>query len=361
MPDATQLIMIVDDNLANLTVGKSALAGNYTVLTVPSATRMLELLERYHPALILLDVEMPGMDGYEAIRILKARPDTRDTPVIFLTALSDSANELEGLSLGALDYITKPFSPPLLLKRVEMHLLLESQKLTLQKYNDSLQEMVQLKTQSVLKLQNKLITGMANLVEGRDNTTGGHIERTQHYLAILLTAILDDDLWAEETASWDGPLLLQSSQLHDVGKIAINDAILNKPGKLTPEEFEIMKTHVMHGVHFIDRLEDDDEDSHFLRYARTFIAYHHEKWDGSGYPYGLAGEAIPLLGRLMAIADVYDALTSVRPYKKAFSHEEAAAIIRDGAGSHFDPTLIRLFEGVGEQFRLIHSPASRTG
>jgi putative two-component system response regulator len=353
MTTSRQLIMMVDDNLANLSVGKSVLSGTYTVLTVSSAVKMLELLERYTPELILLDVDMPEMNGYEAILVLKKRPATCATPVIFLTAMNDAASELEGLSLGAVDYITKPFSPPLLQKRVEMHLLLERQRRELQEYNTSLKAMVAVKTQSVLKLQNKLLSGMADLVEGRDSTTGSHIERTQHCLEILLMAILSDGLWPEQSLQWDVPLLLQSSQLHDVGKIAISDAILKKPGKLTPEEFEAMKNHVAYGVSFIERLEDGEEDSHFLQYAKTFAAFHHEKWDGSGYPNGLAGENIPLLGRLMAIADVYDALTSDRPYKQGFSHEKSFNIIMDGCGSHFDPALIKLFERESGQFRQI--------
>jgi putative two-component system response regulator len=353
MPAPRQLIMIVDDNLANLSVGKSVLSGSYTVLTVSSAAKMLELLKRYAPELILLDVDMPEMSGYEALKILKNQPATCETPVIFLTAMTDAASELEGLSLGAVDYITKPFSPSLLQKRVEMHLLLESQKRKLQEYNTNLKAMVEAKTHSVLKLQNKLLSGMAELVEGRDSITGSHIERTQRALNILLTAIIADGLWPEQSLQWDVPLLLQSSQLHDVGKIAISDAILKKPGKLTPEEFETMKGHVASGVSFIERLEDDEEDSRFLQYAKTFAAFHHEKWDGSGYPKGLAGEAIPLLGRSMAIADVYDALTADRPYKVGFSHEKSFGIIMDGCGSHFDPALIKLFERESARFMQI--------
>jgi putative two-component system response regulator len=319
------------------------------VLTVPSAPKMFEMLGKYSPALILLDVDMPDMNGYNAIKILKDRPDTRDIPVVFLTAMNDDNSELRGLTLGAVDYIAKPFSASLLKKRVELHLLLESQKKALQDYNNNLQEMVVRKTRTVLKLQNKVLRAMAEMVEGRDTATGNHIERTQQCLRVLLSAVMENGFYQDQTAEWDTELLLQSSQLHDVGKIAIRDSILKKPGKLTDEEFREMKNHVDFGVSFIERLEEDEDDSLFLRHAKIFAKYHHEKWDGSGYPNGISGTKIPLLGRLMAIVDVYEALTSVRPYKKAFDHESSVEIIRQGKGTHFDPMLVELFESCSEQ------------
>ncbi|MDR1935699.1 MAG: response regulator [Candidatus Accumulibacter sp.] len=351
MESSRKLIMLVDDNRTNLLTGKTALSEGYMVLTVSSAAKMLETLEWSKPELILLDVDMPGMNGFEAIKALKEKQKTRDIPVIFLTALDESEDELEGLRLGAVDYVTKPFSPPLLRKRVELHLLMEDQKRALQKYNDNLQNMVEAKTRTIVKLQNKILTAMAEMVEGRDDVTGSHIANTQRYLRILLSAVTNVESWKEQTSEWDIELLLQSSQLHDVGKIAISDSILKKPGKLTREEFDEIKRHVVFGVGFIERLEDGEEDSRFLQYAKIFAAFHHEKWDGSGYPRGLSGEDIPLLGRMMAVVDVYDALTSKRPYKKAFSHEEAARIIMEGKRTHFDPTLVDLFEQVAGTFR----------
>jgi putative two-component system response regulator len=237
----------------------------------------------------------------------------------------------------------------LLRKRIEVHLLVESQKAALQNYNDHLQEMVETKTKSVLKLQNKILKAVAELVECRDDITGGHIERTERCLGILVSALLERGVYADETSKWNVNLLLQSSQLHDVGKISIQDSILRKPGKLTSEEFEAMKKHTTFGVDIIERIEESDEESAFLDYAKIFAGFHHEKWDGSGYPYGVAGEQIPLLGRLMAFADVYDALTSVRPYKKAFSHDEAMKIIAEGKGCHFDPNLADIFVAVADQ------------
>jgi putative two-component system response regulator len=344
------LIMLVDDNRTNLLVGKTALSEDYSVLTAPSALKMLDMLRWSKPELILLDVDMPEMDGFEAITILKADPETRDIPVVFLTALNANDNELRGLELGAVDYITKPFAPPLLRKRVALHLLLEHQKRELQDYNDNLQSMVDAKTKTILKLQNKILTAMVEMVEGRDGTTGQHIANTQRYLHCLLSAVTGRGIAPAETSGWNVELLVQSSQLHDVGKIAVSDSVLKKPGKLTPAEFDEMKRHVSFGVSFIERLEDDEGDSRFLYYAKTFAAFHHEKWNGTGYPHGLAGENIPLLGRMIALADVYDALTSKRPYKNALTHDEALRIIVENKGTHFEPMLADLFTQVSGNF-----------
>jgi putative two-component system response regulator len=343
-------IILVDDNPSNLRTGKNVLSEKYEVYTLMSAAKLFEFLGDIKPDLILLDIEMPEMNGYEAIKILKAREDTRDIPVIFLTGKTDTDNELEGLSLGAIDYITKPFVPPLLLKRIEVHLLVEAQKKTLEaqqqelkNFNDNLQRMVDEKTKTVFELQDAILKTVADLVESRDDITGGHIERTRQGVALLVDALRNHPVYGREVAGWDLKLLLQSSQLHDVGKIAISDRILQKPGKLDNEEFEEMKKHTTFGVQIIERIEDTTSASDFLKYAKIFAGTHHEKWDGSGYPGGLAGEDIPLQGRIMALADVYDALVSERPYKKAFSHQEAVRIIREGKGRQFDPVLTDIY------------------
>jgi putative two-component system response regulator len=338
-----KLIMLVDDNRTNLLAGKTALSEDYTVLTVPSASKMLQALEWRKPELILLDVDMPEMDGFEAINILKEHRETCDIPVIFLTAMEESTYELKGLQLGAVDYITKPFSPPLLRKRVALHLLLENQKNELKNYNENLQDMVETKTKTIVKLQNKILTAMAEMVESRDGSTSVHIANTQRYLRIFLNEVIKAGILPEESSTWDVDILVQSSQLHDVGKISISDDILKKPGRLNNEEFAEMQQHVRIGVGFLEKLEDGEEDSRFLQYAKIFASFHHEKWDGSGYPYGLAGADIPLLGRIMAIVDEYDALTSDRPYKKASSHEDAVRIILAGMGTDFDPALAAVF------------------
>ncbi|MDR1205369.1 MAG: response regulator [Peptococcaceae bacterium] len=364
-PASRPVVMIVDDDIVNIKVGKNALAEVFDVFTVPSAAKMFDLLRRNHPAMILLDIDMPEMDGYAAIRVLKEDPKTRDIPVVFLTGKNDSKSELEGLSLGAIDYITKPFQPPLLRKRIEVHLMVEAQKhelevqariledqrQRLQDFNQNLQRMVEEKTGKVLELQSAILQTVANLVESRDDITGGHVERTQRGLSILVNALADLGLHREQMEAWDIDLLLQSSQLHDVGKISISDNILNKPGKLTAEEFGEMKKHTVFGVKIIEKMETSTSESDFLKYAKVFAGTHHEKWDGSGYPSGLSGEDIPLQGRLMAIADVYDALVFERPYKKAFTHEKAVEIILGDRGTHFDPVLADVFQYVSDQFR----------
>ena len=350
MSASKQTIIMVDDHLTNLTIGNNVLDEHYNVITLSSGALLLRTLEKRIPDLILLDVDMPDMTGFDTIKLLKEHSEYSSIPVIFLTAKSDGPSELEGLSLGAVDYIAKPFSPPLLLKRIELHLLVQSQKQDLESFNDNLQKMVEEKTKTVVELQTTILSTMANLVENRDHATGGHIERTQSYLSILLNAELKNEAYKQEIQSWDKELLLQSAQLHDIGKISIDDDILRKPGKLTPEEFEKIKTHTVIGEKIIDGIKAKTSQKTFLEQARVLAMSHHEWWDGSGYPNGLKGEEIPLQGRLMAIADVYDALISNRPYKQAFSHEKAVEAIKSESGTHFDPTLVELFLSVADDF-----------
>jgi len=312
---------------------------------------MFELLETNHPAMILLDIGMPEMDGYEAIKILKANPKTNDIPVIFLTAKAGTDDEFQGLSLGAVDYVIKPFQPLLLLKRIEIHLLMETQRKELLYLNENLQKMVDEKTRDIMETQNALLKTMGELVEYRDDITGKHIERTQRWVKILLEELKRSGVYRDEIESWDINLVLLSCQLHDVGKIAISDRILKKPGKLSEDEFNDMKLHTHIGRQIIEKVELMTCESEFLKYAKIFAVSHHEKWDGTGYPYGLKGSEIPLLGRIMAIADVYDAIASVRPYKPPASHETAVRIIVEGSGVHFDPMLVDIFTKVSERFQ----------
>jgi len=353
-----ELILLVDDNPTNLRIGMNVLEEKYDVATAPSAEKMFNLLENNKPDMILLDIDMPGMTGYEALIILKEKPETKDIPVIFVTARYDYNDEHHGFSLGAVDFITKPFQPNILLKRIEVHLLLENQKKTLESqaielknFNENLQKMVDEKTQNVLDLQSALLKTIAELVECRDDITGGHIERTQRGVQIILAELERSKIYTDETSGWDKTILLQSCQLHDVGKISIDDNILKKPDKLNDEEFEIMKKHASFGEGIIEKIQTLTKESDFLKYAKIFAANHHEKWDGSGYPRGLKEQEIPILGRIMAIVDVYDALISERPYKKAFTHEEAVKIISDGSGKQFDPALVDVFLRSAEQFK----------
>jgi putative two-component system response regulator len=343
-------VILVDDNPINLKLARNTLMGKYDVFTVPSAEKLFQLLEKTLPDIILLDVLMPEMSGYEAIGILKKDPRTADIPVLFLTSKSDTSSELEGFTLGAVDYIAKPFSPQLLLKRVDVHVLVESQKKELKHINENLQQIVDEKTSAVLELQNAVLKTMSNLVECRDDVTGGHVERTERFLGLLVDEMLRLGVYKDVLDTWDIKLFLQSAQLHDVGKIAIRDNILMKPAPLTKEEFEEMKKHTSFGETVIEKIQQGARESVFLTHAKIMAGTHHEKWDGLGYPRGIAGSNIPLQGRLMAVVDVYDALISERPYKKAFPPQEAVRIITEGSGIQFDPALMDVFVAAAGRF-----------
>ena len=338
-------LMVVDDNVVNLQVVRKALSDTYNIIPVTSGEMALNLMKKKGcPSLILLDIDMPDMDGFETIRRIKSNEATRNIPVIFLTAIDDSGSELEGLQLGAVDYITKPFSIPLLIQRVTLHLALIEQKRELQNYNDNLTEMVKEKTKTIEELQRVTVHALSDLIECRDGLTGGHVARTQEYLKVLTEGLIQSCDYHDEMKDINLEIWVQSAQLHDIGKVGIPDYILTKPERLTKEEFEIIKTHPAVGEKALKGAMEMTSANEFLSHAATIAISHHEKWDGSGYPYGLKGEGIPLIGRLMAIADVYDALVTERPYKKAFSHETAVNIIVEESGKHFDPTLVKIFK-----------------
>ncbi|GHU32356.1 response regulator [Betaproteobacteria bacterium] len=341
-------ILLVDDNPVNLKLARNILMSQYEVFTVPGAEKMMEFLDKALPDLILLDVMMPKIDGYEAIKWIKSKPKTADIPVIFLTSKSNAESELKGLSLGAVDYILKPFSPPLLLKRIEVHMKMDYQTKLLKNWNTDLKKLVDEKTGAVVKLQNAVLKTMANLVEFRDGVTGWHVERTGQFLRLLMDKMQKQGVYRDVLKTWDIDLFMSSAQLHDVGKIAISDNILLKPGSLTKEEFEEIKLHTTFGEMIIEKIQEEAGESVFLTHGKIMAGTHHEKWSGDGYPIGLVGSDIPLQGRMMAIVDVYDALVSVRPYKKAFSHTEALQIISEGNGKHFDPAITEVFLSVSE-------------
>ncbi|MDR0500354.1 MAG: response regulator [Coriobacteriales bacterium] len=343
-------ILLVDDNATSLAAGKQILKERYKVYPTPSAEIMFDLLENLRPDLILLDIEMPGMDGYEALAKLKSTPELASIPVIFLTSLCDGDSEFKGLGLGAIDYVGKPFSGSLLMRRIDIHLRMEAQRQELKTFNNNLQELVSVRTEQMRKLQIALLDTIADLVEFRDSNTGGHVTRTQHYMQLLLNEAWCRGIYRDQMASWNLDIVMLSSQLHDVGKITVSDAILNKPGKLNEEELVIMRTHVSEGVKIIRRIAKNVGDNAFLSHALLVASAHHERWDGGGYPLGLSGQDIPLEGRLMAIADVYDALVSSRPYKSAYTTDAAYEVIINGSGSQFDPELVKVFKGIAAEF-----------
>ncbi len=347
-------VMVVDDNVTNLNIVRKALEPHYDVLLLPSGEKALAILSKVQPDLILLDVEMPGLNGFDVIQEIKKMPShIADIPVIFLTAKDDMTSEFEGLDLGAVDYIIKPFSFPLLLKRVELHLKLANQQKELLNYSNNLELMVRDKTQMITQLQYAVVHVLSDMVEKRDGSTGGHLLRTRNYLKVLIEKVLEEGIYPEITNDIDIELYAHACQMHDVGKISVPDSILLKEGRLTEIEFNLMKEHTTIGAEAICYAMADVEEAEFLRVAAEFASTHHEKWDGSGYPKGLKAAEIPISGRLMAIVDVYDALISERPYKQPFKHSEAMELILKDSGTHFDPQLINAFKLVGATFKEI--------
>ncbi|MDK9706000.1 MAG: two-component system response regulator [Desulforhopalus sp.] len=339
-------ILIVDDTEENVDILVSALGDLYDITVAIDGETALEILEDFTPDLILLDIMMPGIDGYEVCERLKRQTRTLKIPIIFLTALNEPESEEKGLRLGAVDYITKPFNPFLVKARVKNHLELKM-------HRDNLEQLVQQRTAELELTQEVTIESMGTLAEYRDPETGGHIQRTKHYIKALARQLKKSGKYAFFLNDQTIEALHKSAPLHDIGKVGVPDHILLKPGKLTESEFEEMKKHTIYGRDAISKAEKKLGDGSFLRYALEIAESHQEKWDGSGYPNGWAGENIPFSGRLMAVADVYDALISKRIYKAPFSHSKAVAIILEGRGSHFDPDIVDAFAEVAEEFRQI--------
>ena len=329
-------IFVVDDNDTNLSTAEEALEDQYRVMTLPSAAAMFELLAEVTPDLILLDIEMPEMDGFDALRRLKANERHAGIPIIFLTSRFDASTEVRGFEMGVVDFITKPFSAPVLKNRIRTHL--------------NIDDLIRERTAQLERLQGGLVSVLADIVESRDKATGGHIERTAAYVKILIDAMVAHGVYAEEIHGLNLGLFASSARLHDVGKISIPDSVLNKLGSLTMEEFEMIKTHTVAGEQIIEKILDRTGDMAFLQNAKLFASCHHERWDGSGYPRGLKEMEIPIQGRILAVADLYDALLSDRPYQKAFTEDEVVGIIMDNAGKLFDPLIVDVFFTVKEQF-----------
>ena len=347
-------ILVVDDTTDNLDLMGDLLMDDYRVKVANSGKKALEIIQSASPPdLVLLDIMMPEMDGYEVCTILKSSEETKNIPVIFLTAKTNTIDEQKGFEIGAVDYITKPISPAIVMARVKTHLDLYYKNVYLEK-------LVTQRTHEIAAIQDVTIHAMASLAETRDNETGNHIRRTQNYVKLLAQHLQFHPNYTH-FLNMDGVIetLFKSAPLHDIGKVGIPDAILLKPGRFEPSEFEIMKSHPELGQNTILQAESElGIDVPFLQYAKEIAYGHHEKWDGSGYPQGLSGEDIPISARLMAVADVYDALISRRVYKEGMPHEQAVQIILDGKGTHFDPHIIEAFVVLHETFKEIASTFS---
>ena len=320
-----QSILVVDDTPENIDLLSEILCDDYRIRVATSGEKALKIVYSDDPPdLILLDIMMPGLSGLEICRRLKANPDRRRIPIIFVTAMSSTEDERIGLEIGAVDYITKPISPPIVKARVRTHLALYDQ-------TRELERMVRQRTHELMTTRQQIIRRLGRAAEFKDNETGNHVLRMSHYARLIAEQY---GLGLEATS-----VLFNTAPMHDIGKIGIPDSILLKPGKLDAEEWKIMHQHPIMGAEIIGKHDND-----LLETARIIALTHHEKWDGSGYPQGLKGECIPLEGRIVAIADVFDALVSERPYKKPVPLDEALAYMEGQAGIHFDPALMQAFK-----------------
>ncbi|OOZ36551.1 HD-GYP domain-containing protein [Solemya velesiana gill symbiont] len=322
-----QTVLVVDDTPENIDVLSGVLRAEYKVKAALNGERALKIANGdTKPDMILLDIMMPGIDGYEVCRQLKANPATAKIPIIFITAKSQEEDEQKGLELGAVDYITKPISPPIVLTRVHTQLALYDQ-------SRLLEQKVRERTEELHETRLEIIRRLGRAAEFKDDETGLHVIRMSHYSRLIAEALDYSDDWTD--------LVFNAAPMHDIGKIGIPDKVLLKPGKLDDEEWELMRKHPEFGAAIIGEHRSD-----LMKMSKEIALSHHEKWDGSGYPYGLKEEDTPMSGQVVAIADVFDALTTERPYKKAWTVEDAVKLLDDNAGSHFDPNLIPLFHEV---------------
>ncbi|MCB2186911.1 MAG: two-component system response regulator [Deltaproteobacteria bacterium] len=349
-------VLVVDDTEENIDSLVAALGDIHEVSVAIDGESALAAVAENPPDLILLDIMMPGIDGYEVCRRLKTDPRYTKIPILFLTGLTEVDSKTKGFQLGAVDYITKPFEIVEVQARVRTHLALTLASRRQEQQNEILEAMVAERTEELALTQEVTIHSLATLCETRDNETGGHILRTQGVVEALARKLAEDPRFAPHLDSRTIDLLYKCAPLHDIGKVGVPDAILLKPGKLTEEEFQIMRNHCELGFRALEKAANLFRTGNlpdFLRHAQDIAYTHHEKWNGTGYPRRLRGEEIPLSGRIMAVADVYDALISKRVYKRPFNHRNAVEIITQHRGSHFDPDLVRAFLALREDFRSI--------
>ncbi len=337
-------VLVVDDVELNRMILDEILHEDYDILNAANGQEALALLKNAtsKPDLILLDVIMPGMDGFEVLAHIKTLDPLKNIPVIFITA--ERSDEAKGLSGGAVDYIIKPFEPESVRMRV-------STQIELSMHRHNLEHMVEEKTQELIHTKEVFMETMADLIECRSAESGQHVKRTKHLCELLLMQLVESSPYMDQLRGADCTAMVKAVPLHDIGKIAIPDSILLKPGKLTQEEFEVIKTHTTEGSKIIDTLIENEINDSYIHFCHDICLYHHERWDGKGYPTGLAGEDIPLPARVMALVDVYDALVSERCYKTAMSHGKAVQIIEESSGTHFDPAIVDAFLDIQETFQ----------
>lgn len=336
-----QKILIIDDVKFNIIAANEVLGDTYEIIGASSGEEGLKILSNTLPDLILLDIIMPNMDGHEVLRQIKHTPRLRGIPVIFLTADTNPETEVEGFNEGCVDFITKPFIADVMKKRIETQIQLSA-------YQRNLEHLVNQKVYEMESMYDLMTVSFAALTEYRDGTTGGHLKNTAIYFKAFIEHLAQAPGYRDQLNPTIMSKAIRSAPLHDVGKIAIRDNVLQKPGSLTQTEFELMKLHTVIGSELFGFMSDRIPDKEFADIAYSISRYHHEKWDGNGYPDGLKGTEIPLVARIMSIVDVYDALTSERPYKQPFSHEKAMSMIAEKAGSDFDPGLVNEFLNISD-------------
>ncbi|MDR1874045.1 MAG: response regulator [Synergistaceae bacterium] len=332
-------ILVVDDNIVSLKQVSALLAGHYGFSLSRSGREALKFCEQEAPDLVLLDVEMPNMDGFETLAALKAIPGMAGVPVIFLTGNIDAATEIRALESGARDFIRKPADKDILLHRVGFHLRLHDYQTNLEK--------------TMKELERSIVVSFADLVECRDGNTGGHVLRTSRCVEIIGRRLLDKGLFSKELSGKNLELMVRGAPFHDIGKIGISDVTLLKPGALTDREYDEVKRHTEIGARILKNIYRRTPDQHYLEYAALMAEGHHERYDGNGYPHGLRGEEIPLCSRLMAVANVYDACLTDRAYRPALSRDEACAVVVQGKGTEFDPCVVDAFLEVREKLALL--------
>ena len=360
--DSPPLVLVVDDEPAVAEFVSHFLDSiGYGAICANRGEIALEMAKNYLPDAILLDLRMPGMSGFEVCRRIKADPVTSYLPVIVVTGLQDTQSNIEAIKAGADDYISKPFDQVLLHARLRNAIHAKRMHEELIIHRDLLEQKVLERTEQLLRTQRITIFSLAKLAESRDTETGEHLSRMQEYVKILIEWLMGKGVYKDCLDPTVADNIYYSSPLHDVGKVGIPDQVLLKPGKLTPEEFDIMKMHTLIGGATIEAADREAGGNSFLTIGKDIAYYHHEKWDGSGYPYGLTGYEIPLCARIVALADVYDALSSKRPYKTAWPHEKVREEILRGRGKHFDPVLVDAFLDEEEKFVAVRQRLPDTG